>query len=134
MAVYLIANVKVTDDAWLPDYAANVHEIVHKHGGKYLSRSGNITTLEGEGPEATVIALLEFPSVEAVQAFAADPAYAKYGKARQAGSISRFHVIDDTDVAGTKFCLGMRIIILGYLIVLYSHRHCSISTFASVSV
>ncbi len=61
MAVYLIANVKVTDEAWLPNYAANVHDIVHKHGGKYLSRSGNITTVEGEEPDATVIALLEFP-------------------------------------------------------------------------
>ncbi len=101
MAAYLIANVKVTDDAWLPDYAANVHDIVHKHGGKYLSRSANITTVEGEEPDATVIALLQFPSVEAAQAFANDPAYAEYRQARQAGSISRFHVIDDTDVAGT---------------------------------
>jgi uncharacterized protein (DUF1330 family) len=101
MAAYLIANVKVTDDAWLPDYAANVHDIVHKHGGKYLSRSANITTVEGEEPDATVIALLQFPSVEAAQVFANDPAYAEYRQARQAGSISRFHVIDDTDVAGT---------------------------------
>ncbi len=101
MAVYLIANVKITNDEWLPGYAANVHDIVHKHGGKYLSRSGNITTIEGEGPDATVIALLEFPSLEAVQTFAKDPAYAEYCRARQAGSISRFHVIDDTDVAGT---------------------------------
>jgi uncharacterized protein (DUF1330 family) len=101
MAVYLIADVKVTNDAWIPDYAANVHDIVHKHGGKYLSRSGNITTIEGEGLDTTLIALLEFPSIEAVKAFANDPAYAKYGKARRAGSISRFHVIDDTDVAGT---------------------------------
>ncbi|WP_223252128.1 DUF1330 domain-containing protein [Paracoccus mutanolyticus] len=27
MTVYLIAEVKVTDDAWVPDYAARVHEI-----------------------------------------------------------------------------------------------------------
>ena len=33
--------------------------------------------------------------------FAADPEYAPYGKARQAGSISNFIVIDDTDIAGT---------------------------------
>ena len=70
MAVYVIADVKVTDDAWIPDYAANVHDIVHKHGGKYLSRSGNITTIEGEGLDTTLIALLSFPSMEAVQAFA----------------------------------------------------------------
>ena len=48
MPVYLIADVKVTDESWIPDYAANVHDIVHKHGGKYLSRSANITNMEGE--------------------------------------------------------------------------------------
>jgi uncharacterized protein (DUF1330 family) len=101
MPVYVIADVKVTDDSWIPDYAANVHDIVHKHGGKYLSRTSNITTIEGEPLDTSLIGLLEFPSMEAVQAFANDPAYAVYGQARQAGSISRFHVIDDTDAAGT---------------------------------
>ncbi len=101
MTVYVIADVKVTDDAWIPDYATHVHDIVNQHGGKYLSRSGNITTVEGEGLDTTFVALIQFPSMEAVQAFASDPAYAKYLQARQAGSISRLHVIDDTDVAGT---------------------------------
>ncbi len=100
MTVYVIVDVKVTDDSWVPDYAANVHEIVHKHGGKYLSRSANITTVEGEGLDTTLIALIQFPSMEAVQAFASDPAYAPYREARIAGSVSRLHVIDDTDVAG----------------------------------
>jgi uncharacterized protein (DUF1330 family) len=36
MPVYVIADVKVTDDSWLPAYATEVHDIVHKHGGKYL--------------------------------------------------------------------------------------------------
>ncbi len=35
MTVYVIADVKVTDEAWIPDYAEHVHDIVHKHGGKY---------------------------------------------------------------------------------------------------
>ena len=101
MAVYLIADVQVTDDAWIPDYAANVHNIVHNYGGKYLSRSGNITTLEGEALGANFVAAIEFPSMDAVQAFVNDPSYAKYRQARQAGSISRLYVIDDTDLAGT---------------------------------
>ena len=46
MPVYLIADVKVTDDTWIPDYAANVHDIVHKHGGKYLSRSQHQAKLQ----------------------------------------------------------------------------------------
>ncbi len=59
MSVYVIADVKVTDDSWIPEYAENVHEIVHRHGGKYLARSGNVTTVEGEGLDTTLIALLQ---------------------------------------------------------------------------
>lgn len=101
MSVYVIADVKITDDAWVPDYAANVHEIVHKHGGKYLSRSANVSNLEGEPLDTTLIALIEFPDMEAVRAFASDPAYAPYASARQAGSVSKLNAIDATDVAGT---------------------------------
>ena len=100
MTVYVIADVRVTDDSWVPEYAGKVHDIVHKHGGKYLSRSGNIKTIEGEGLDSTLIALIQFPSMEAVEAFASDPEYAPYAEARQKGSVSRFHVIDDTDLAG----------------------------------
>lgn len=106
MTVYVIADVKVTDDSWIPEYAANVHDIVHKHGGKYLSRTSNITTVEGEPLDTTLVALIQFPTMDAVQAFASDPDYATFGTARQAGSISRLHVVDDTDVAGTIPYLG----------------------------
>ena len=101
MPVYVIADIKVTDDAWVPAYAASVHGIVHRHGGKYLSRSGNVKTLEGNPLETTLVALLEFPSAEAVEAFATDPEYAPYAAARQKGSETRFQLIDDTDLAGT---------------------------------
>lgn len=101
MSVYLIADIKITDDGWVAEYAADVHEIVHRHGGKYLSRSGNVSTVEGEALDTDLVALLQFPSQQALSAFAGDPDYAPYAKARQAGSVSRFHVIDDTDLAGT---------------------------------
>jgi len=100
MPVFLIAEIKITDDAWVSEYAARVHEIVHKHGGKYLSRSANIVTLEGEPPETSIIGLIEFPSMDAARAFATDPEYAPFGEARRAGSEGRFRVIDATDAAG----------------------------------
>lgn len=106
MTVYVIADVQVTDEGWIPEYAQKVHDIVHKHGGKYLSRSANIEVLEGEPLPTTLIALLEFPDAKAVKAFVADPEYAPFGGARQAGSNSRFQMIDDTDVAGTIPYLG----------------------------
>jgi uncharacterized protein (DUF1330 family) len=106
MTVYLIADIKITDDAWVPEYAAKVHDIVHKHGGKYLSRSGNITAVEGEAPDATLVAVLAFPSKPALDGFVNDPEYAPHGKARRAGSVSRFYAIDDTDIAGSIPYLG----------------------------
>ncbi len=101
MAHYLIAQVKVNDDSWIPDYAANVHDIVHRHEGKYLSRSGNIETLEGDESTANLVAIIEFPTGEALHAFVSDPDYAPYAEARQAGTDSHFIAIDATDAAGT---------------------------------
>jgi uncharacterized protein (DUF1330 family) len=101
MSHFLIAQVKVNDDSWIPDYAANVHDIVHRHGGKYLSRSSNIATLEGPDSTADLVAVIEFPTSESLHAFVSDPDYAPYAKARQQGTDSHFIVIDDTDVAGS---------------------------------
>jgi uncharacterized protein (DUF1330 family) len=100
MTAFIIASVLVTDDKWVPEYAARVHEIAAKHGGKYLSRSGNIEVLEGNQDELSLIALIQFPDKESAKAFATDPEYAPFGKARQAGSNSTLVLIDDTDVAG----------------------------------
>lgn len=101
MAHYMIAQVKVNNESWIPDYAANVHEIVHRHGGKYLSRSASITTLEGEEFAADMVALIEFPTEIAMQQFMADPDYAPYAEARKAGTDSQLIGIDATDAAGT---------------------------------
>lgn len=101
MPAYLIADIKVTDPAWIPDYAASVHDIVHKHGGRYLARSGHVTTLEGDPLETTLIAIVEFPTAEAAKEFAGSPEYAPFCQARKSGSESRFQLIDDTDIAGT---------------------------------
>tara|TARA_R110001599_G_C11861236_1_gene621785 strand:+ start:208 stop:534 length:327 start_codon:yes stop_codon:yes gene_type:complete len=100
MSVFLIADIKVTDDSWVPRYATHVHNLVERHGGKYLSRSGNIETLEGTDKDSTLIAILEFPTRAAMDGFASDPEYAPFQQSRQAGSVSNFHVIDDTDIAG----------------------------------
>jgi uncharacterized protein (DUF1330 family) len=100
MAAYLIATVKVTDQSWIPEYAQRVHEISAKHGGKYLARSANIRAIEGDAPDATLVAIIEFPSMEAVDAFVNDADYARFAKARRDGSDSRLYMIDGTDAAG----------------------------------
>ncbi len=101
MTAYVIADIKVTNDGWVAEYAASVHQFVHKHGGKYLSRSGNVKTLEGEPLDTSLIAIMAFPSTTAAEAFVNDPDYAPLVEVRKAGSESRFQLIDDTDLAGT---------------------------------
>ena len=101
MTVYMIADIKVSDNGWVPAYATSVHGLVDKHGGKYLARSGNVKTLEGKPLDTTLIALIAFPSEQAADAFLADPEYVPHAQARRFGSDSRFQLIDDTDLAGT---------------------------------
>lgn len=100
MPVYLVSNVKSKSRDWIPEYAQKVHGIAAKHGGKYLSRSGNITAIEGELPNATIVALMQFPSMGDLQGFINDPDYAPYAKARRDGTDSILYAIDDTDLAG----------------------------------
>ena len=101
MPHYMIAHVKVHDNSWIPEYVANVHNIVDRHGGKYLTRSGNITTLEGKECTDDLVAVLEFPSEEAMQAFMVDPEYRPYAESRIAGTDSQLIGLDTSDAAGT---------------------------------
>jgi uncharacterized protein (DUF1330 family) len=101
MSNFIIAQVKVTDDSWIPEYAEKVHGIVHRHGGKYHSRSGAITPLEGDAPDIDLVAVIEFPSHESLMAFVNDPDYARFAKARQDGTRSQLFAIDSNDAAGT---------------------------------
>ena len=59
MTAFLIADIKVTDEKWVPDYAAS-HDLLHKRGGKYRSRSGNVKTLEGAPLDTSLIAIMGF--------------------------------------------------------------------------
>ena len=101
MTAFVIADIRVKDAKWMPAYAASVHQLVSKHGGKYLSRSGNVKVLEGKPLDTSLIAIMQFPTATAAEAFVRDPEYAPFVAARQAGSESRFQLIDDTDLAGT---------------------------------
>ena len=100
MSVFLITEIKIINDAWVPAFAANVIKFVEKRGGKYLSRSGNITNIEGEKKDSTRVAVMQFNTSSALEAFINDPDYQPYIKARQASSVSHFYMIDDTDIAG----------------------------------
>ncbi len=97
MACYSVLFVTPTAEDWIPDYIASVGAIVAGHGGKYLARTASHERLEGEGEDAALRAIVEWPSREAARAFMSDPAYAPYLEARTAGSDSHHFLIEGTD-------------------------------------
>ena len=74
MAVYVIVDIHVKDEAAFEGYKRGVPPMVSKHGGEYLARGGAAETLEGEWRPGRVV-LLKFPDQAAVKAFLNDPEY-----------------------------------------------------------
>ena len=65
MAVYVIIDIAVRDEAAKGDYlqyVEKVRPIVEKHGGRYLVRGGRITPIAGNWKPERVV-LIEFPLV-----------------------------------------------------------------------
>ena len=74
MAAYLIVDVEVKDPAGYMPYLAGVPALIHKHGGEYVVRGGNLEVIEGTW-KPTRIVVLRFPDRVAAQAFINDPEY-----------------------------------------------------------
>jgi uncharacterized protein (DUF1330 family) len=97
MTYYSVVAVTPTTEDWIPNYIGPVSALVAKHGGKYLARTASHERLEGEGEDAALWVILEWPSREAAMAFMSDPAYQPHLKARSAGSNSHHFLIEGKD-------------------------------------
>ena len=97
MAFYSIVAITPTTEEWIPAYVGPVTALVAKHGGKYLARTASHERLEGEGENAALQVIIEWPSKEAAQAFMGDPDYAPHFKARTAGSNSHHFLVEGKD-------------------------------------
>ncbi len=97
MAYYSVLAVTPTTEDWIAEYLGPVNALVAQHGGEYLARTASHERLEGEGEDATMRIIIEWPSKEAAVAFMSDPAYAPHLEARTAGSTSDHFLIEGTD-------------------------------------
>jgi len=97
MACYSVLAVTPTAEDWIPAYLETAGSLVAKHGGKYLARTASHETLEGEGRDAALRIILEWPSKEAAKAFMNDPEYKPQLEARTAGSVSHHFLIEGKD-------------------------------------
>ncbi|MEM1244742.1 MAG: DUF1330 domain-containing protein [Acidobacteriota bacterium] len=97
MTYYSILAVTPTREDWIPDYIGPANALVAEHGGTYLARTASHERLEGEGGEAALRIVIEWPSREAALAFLKDPRYAPHLEARTQGSESEHFLVEGTD-------------------------------------
>jgi uncharacterized protein (DUF1330 family) len=75
VSAYLIADVEVTDPDGYQEYRRLVAQSVAAFGGRFLARGGRTAALEGNWmPKRLVI--IEFPSMERLEAWYRSPEYA----------------------------------------------------------
>jgi uncharacterized protein (DUF1330 family) len=88
MPTYVIATMTIHDPQTYRKYTELSPSTVSRHGGRFLTRGDQVTTLEGE-PFTERMVILEFPSEEAVEAWLTDPEYIAAAEFRRAASVSR---------------------------------------------
>ena len=93
MAAYLVAEVTdISDEGPVKRYAEQVPPVVARYGGRYIAR-GPAMVLEGNH-QPMMIVLIEFPSMEQLQAFYNSDDYAPLIALRQQGSSFNFLAVD----------------------------------------
>jgi uncharacterized protein (DUF1330 family) len=85
---YMIAEATVTDPEGMKPYAAATPALIAKFGGRYVVRGGRTVGLEGAPPASRVV-IVEFPSLEAAQAYFHSPEYQAILPYRQKSAVSR---------------------------------------------
>jgi len=73
------------------EYAKLAREILPKYGARYLARSQRNVLLEGSEPAPCCIAILQFPSMDAIRRWYDSPENQSAAKIRQSGA--KFEII-----------------------------------------
>lgn len=92
-AAYLIADVRVTDQAIYDDYRRQVAATVAAHGGEFIARGSAIVPLEGGWDPARIV-VIRFASMDALRGWYDSPEYRPLIALRQRGSIGRLIAVE----------------------------------------
>jgi uncharacterized protein (DUF1330 family) len=93
MAAYVIADIEVTDPVAYEEYRAKVPAVIAAYGGRYLVRGGKSEVFEGDWRPRRVV-VLEFPSMERLEAFYDAPEYQALKALRIRASDSRLFAVE----------------------------------------
>ena len=93
MSAYLISDGEVTDAALFAEFADGILPVMDAHGGKYLVRGGATQVVGGSWTPHRLV-VIEFESMEKLQALIASPDYLRLAEIRDRSSNSNTIIVD----------------------------------------
>ena len=93
MAAYLISDGEVTDAALFAEFADGILPVMDAHSGKYLVRGGATQVVGGNWTPHRLV-VIEFESLERLQALIASPEYIELAAIRDKSSNSNTIIVD----------------------------------------
>ncbi len=96
MSAYIIGRIEADQPELLKPYQASTPAIIKKYGGKFISRGGAVTTLEGP-VESRRIVMVEFPTFSDAEAFFASVEYTEARKLREGIGAFELIIVDGID-------------------------------------
>jgi uncharacterized protein (DUF1330 family) len=87
MAAYLIAEHKITDPAKFEEYRTATLPILERFGARYLTKGGSHKVLENGYWQPDRVVIIEFPDMEALNAWYNAPDYQPLIALRQTAAI-----------------------------------------------
>jgi uncharacterized protein (DUF1330 family) len=98
MKYYTVAEIEITDQAWVQDYVTNVTRLIEQKGGRYLARTSNVRKIEGERKLPQIFLIIEWPSKEIADTLYESEEYRPYLKSRLAGAKNELVLVAGEDV------------------------------------
>lgn len=95
MSAMMVVHMEILDSSWIPAYFAEVPKILADYGAVSIAGALEVKSLEGDTPPPGRIAVLSFPSLEAIDRFMADERYQVFKRAREEGSKTNIFVFDN---------------------------------------
>ena len=93
MPVYLILDIAVVDQDVYEEYVARVPAVVEQYGGRYLARSGEVSTMVGDWRPERIV-LIEFETIDQVQEFFASKEYLALVPLREQSAATRAIIVE----------------------------------------
>ena len=99
MAAYVISEVEVLDETQGRRYRELAAASIARHGGRYLARGAAPVVAEGEWPATCRLVIVEFPTMERLQAWYESADYAEALAVRQTALARRLLFVDGAHIA-----------------------------------